>query len=491
MKLIPHKKASWFGSLAGSSLLYTLSLALSALIFSCSDSNIERIDSEEGDATDNAISLYIDMGAKFETRAGEERYESYVNNLKILFFDKSGQFLFQPVLSENDITEEEYIENEEYRTRLKATVQIGGLTDGANENPVSLANDIRLKLRSENFKIAILANWPSTISVSWGYNESVLKDGNQTVKTLQDLHSLTTEGKPLYTEWVTDNGSYVIPSQTMGIPMFGIEDITAFEKWANGETKDLSNQMISLIRSVAKVDLRFSSQLAEIKIHRINSKANCEPVDVYTSTSKSWVQNHIDDNCEWFAIQKHGIWATEEEESYETWEQWNYGSWLETPTSETNNPKYPKIFHPHVDTPTVSCNIAYNGNVNGVERYLIYIPEQNIANPDANYVPQVPYIEYRYNNEDKYYRIYFTNYSDETSDDYNEAIKGKGSIEAYNSYEGNRENLAKHWPIMRNHTYIFKVNRKPQDTGEDKYIEEVINVRIKPWGYEGQEDVIW
>lgn len=481
MKLIPHKKASWFGSLAGTCLLCTLTLALSALIFSCSDSNIERIDSEEGDATDNAISLYIDMGAKFETRAGEERYESYVNNLKILFFDKSGQFLFQPVLSENDITEEEYIENEEYRTRLKATVQIGGLTDGANENPVSLANDIRLKLRSENFKIAILANWPSTISVSWGYNESALKDGNQTVKNLQDLHSLTPGNKPPCTEWVKDE-KWVIPDQTNGIPMFGIEDINAFINWANGETKDLSNQMISLIRSVAKVDLRFSSQLAEIKIHRINSKANCEPVDVYTSTSKSWVQNHIDDNCEWFAIQKHGIWEGESEESYDTWKQWNYGSWPKITTSETNNPK---IFHPHVDTPTVSCNIAYNGNVNGVERYLIYIPEQNIANPDANYIPQVPYIEYRYENENKYYRIYFTNYSD------NEGIKGISSIDGYNSYEGNRENLAMHWPVMRNHTYIFKVNRKPQDTGADKYIEEVINVRINPWEYEGQEDVVW
>lgn len=528
-----------------------LCVLASGLFFSCTESDAPVATHPDTETSDtNTLAFYVNARSAFQTRAianGVEDYEDDVNlsTLKVLFFDANGNFIFDATDSQKE--EEIRIEGEETRTYVKVTVQIGNITDGAEGNQTSLAKQIHDLLCQNKFKIAVLANWPQT--PSWTYANSVLNTDKSELKTIEDLHFMvasydnTTQfdyvvesGKmPVYMSWIDADGTAVKPTLAQGIPMYGVQEFEPIGVWINGDTivldpkpansdngnSDDSNdgnrdidgditvkqvEAISLIRSVAKVEIYFNVKPATNNVSIINSnvKAYCEPVDVKTSTSVSWVKDHVNDNCEWFNIQEYGIWNGTDAASYSAWFKGLYGSWSDwkegftIPSSgswvksETN--LYPRIYHPHVESGTTG-KFMYAGVQNGWYKYVLYMPEKNIADPEggsSDFTPKAAYIEYSYDDL-KFHRIYFSNYnSEDNSVAWNEDLinvgKSGAKYASYKAYEADADNFKKHWPIMRNHVYRYMVSKRDEnEQGED--IDLILNVRINPWGYNTEEEV--
>lgn len=509
-------------------------LLVPLILFSCNNEGIMP-DKEETDkgASSSSLVFYLDAGTGFATRAianGVEDREDYVDpkNTHVLFFSEGGYFLFDASASELEVEDEVKIEGEENRTYVKVEVQLGNIKD-ENNNPVG--KTIHENLSKNKFKVAVLANWPETPDWKYATNSKLNNSIDQTAyKTLNDLHFLkdaydtgyvqdfvNNNGMPEYSDW--DNKRTGYKSTEKLIPMFGVQEFDPLGVWINGESIELTpnpnssgnngstsggastiadvNEItvkegdpISLIRSVAKVEVYFYTNPVSVQMMNMNSKAYCEPVDVNTSTSESWVKDHYNDNCEWFNIQKYGLW----EGNYAAWMKGLYNSWFDSNNvsstwNTTTYGKYPRIFHPHVES-LIDCKFNYAGSQNGLDKWVIYVPEQCIATPESitdGNNPKVPYIEYKYPNETGYHRIYFTNYTD-NEDKYtgpvNEAVKTiGGTLEEHENYLKSMDNLKKHWPIMRNHVYRFTV--KKQDVKE---VDLILNVRINPWEYDPQDD---
>lgn len=481
---------------------YVFLLILVFFLISCSDSLTEGSHANSKSSID-AIVLHIDAGNGFSTRAienGVEDYEDYINpeNLKILFFDADGKFLFDA--TDNEIDEETDIEEDENRTHLKVTVQIDNMKDNNDENAKSIANTIRQQLKDNPFKVVVLANWPET--PNWGYTESKFYSENN-CKTINDLHNLNADKNiindenPVYSTWMKkqSEGFTGFTTLEMKIPMFGVQDFDAIGIWINGSTIDLrtsqNENTISLIRSVAKVELYFYSKPTEVILYNMNPKAFCEPMDVYTSTSVSWGKDHKKDKCEWFTVQGHGLWETI---NYEDWFAWFYES-RENQSNGTETINFPRIFHPTVEN-GLNCNFIYVGQEKGLYKYLLYVPEKCIADPDENYIPKIPYVNYSYDSHD-FFRIYFTNYNQEDASlgpinkNVPAPVKDDSVYEEYES-DTNNDNLSKHWPIMRNHVYRFIIQQKIEDEDSEP-IDQVINVLINPWEYHPDDswEEIW
>ncbi|MCH5242420.1 MAG: hypothetical protein J1F67_08340 [Muribaculaceae bacterium] len=293
---------------------------------------------------------------------------------------------------------------------------------------------------------------------------------------------------------------------TNAIAMVGVQEYDAFGTWANGETKDLKGKPVSLIRSVAKVVVNLPKEAKHIYLRCMNSSANIEPVDLSTSTSETWTLKHQggEKDCEWFRIKDHEPWYKEEggqtEDQYKNWLSWYYGTWDSWKEDEEwgkiavpNTNDYPNIFNPRIERSDF-CEFIYTGEVNGSHRYILYVPEKGVDDPNdygddeekrnVNSSPKVIHIEYRYDNDtysnnlddNNCYRIYFTDYATNT------AIKSLRPSE-YESYEANHDNLTQHWPIMRNHIYTFNVTHT-----ESTLVNQNILVQIKPWDYKPQSD---
>lgn len=518
----------------------SLCVLICCILNSCSDS--ENLDPDSSVSEQNpstSMSFYLDAGSGFSTRAienGVENNEDYVDpsNTHVLFFSDEGYFLFDASGNEVGVEDEVLIEGEENRTYLKVEVQLGNITDGNN----SVAKTIHDYLCNNPFKIAVLANWPEVPNWSYSENSYLSNSVNKSVTHLNDLHFLINsaygnvpqfikeKGMPVCSDWkdatTPEVGVKLIDNNY--IPMFGVQEFDKIGVWINGENIELipnpitsanngsingdvsiiddenaivvkEAQPISLIRSVAKVEVYFYTNPEKVQMMNMVFKAYAEPMDVNTSTSESWVKEHYSDqnsNCEWFNIQKYGVWPTG---NYDEWLKGLYNTWFSGNNisslwkTVTGNEDYPRIFHPHVED-TANVYFNYAGSQNGLDKYVIYVPESNIANPtdfSNGSNPKVPYIEYTYGGT-TYHRIYFTNYNPEDhSVAWNEDLINVGKSEAkyatYNDYEANAENLKKHWPIMRNHVYRFVV--KEQEISE---VDMIINIRINPWIYDAKED---
>ena len=341
------------------------------------------------------------------------------------------------------------------------------------------------------------------------YNTSATDAVIYAIEFISDIYIYETDRSP------------VSPS-SKGIPMYGVQKYEAFRTWSNGETKDLSNEPVSLIRSVAKVVLYLHDKAPFVYMRCMNRNARCTPTDVETNTYDLWTETHQgsynsnnQDDCEWFRIQQFTPWYGSElynqsnssdkyKSNYKKWLKWYYGSWKSFKGEDWTNANdiiasdlaYPQIFNARIERSDY-CEFSYAGIQNGAHKYVLYVPEKGIDDPndwkDPSSTPKVIHIEYRYEDtvtnldDNNCYRIYFTNYSDERLGDINTEIKRVAKT-GYETYEKNYEHLKKHWPIMRNHVYRFYVSESDGSNNS-----EVIKVRIDPWGYDPKEtwEEVW
>ena len=270
------------------------------------------------------------------------------------------------------------------------------------------------------------------------------------------------------------------------------------------------------------------NELTHVYMRSMNRTARCEPMDVESPTDGLWNKAHdvtsssasIDGKCEWYLIQKHGSFFDMNGDEngdpdrndssdagvtqiYQNKLSWFYGSWLSAswksgtngmtgwsfgqgansenitpfhPTGETNRTTYPHLFNPSInrsDFARLKRDESYVSTY--FYRYVFYVPDKNIDDPNyvgvSNSLPKVPHIEYRYNedalnvDDNNCYRLYFTNHE---QDGYmpNPGITSTPKADFENNYELWATNLSKHWPIMRNHVYVFAVNGILTRSGE-------------------------
>lgn len=340
-------------------------------------------------------------------------------------------------------------------------------------------------------------------------------------------------------EWICSKYLYdtdregVLPSEDHPIPMYGVQQFVIPENaWEDGTTYDISAPKdgnientiyISLIRSLAKVVVNLTQKPEHIYMRSMNRKARVEPIDVESSTGSLWKKherNAEGGHCEWFDIYNYGVGFRSGDEpsnnnndrmkyldEYTDWLSWFYGSWsawnfdfkshndyffnTQTVTVPTS-PSPPHLFNSDIQRSDY-CHFIYDGQNKGYFRYILYVPDKNISDPNypgmMESIAKLPSIEYRYSGMTQYlddnncHRIYFTDYDGKTTGTKNTAITNVKANQYESSYEKSKDNLNKHWPIMRNHAYIFNV-------GGSGTFKQTFQVKVADWGYQ-PVDVEW
>lgn len=311
------------------------------------------------------------------------------------------------------------------------------------------------------------------------------------------------------------------------IPMYGIQVFKAIDNWKEGTVYGLSNfnqltpiqtpKKISMLRSVAKVELKLPRNTKEAPYHHVflrslNRYSRAEPTDVSTPTNDIWKDDteadgsHIK-SCEWFSLQafvkNNGAFYTKTGNGSDAYQQklaWYYGNWSDengNVGSITPSPKESDINnYPHIMNPMISrsdfAQFIYMGAEGIYDRYIIYVPEKFVDDPSSvkkgnnmsNSNPKVCHIEFRGKNDDIKnmdddwcYRIYFTKGGIGDSKyfpDMSDPSKTKINETWERIYEQNVDNLKEHWPIMRNHVYSFTV------TDTDSRIL-IMDLKVLPW----------
>lgn len=310
----------------------------------------------------------------------------------------------------------------------------------------------------------------------------------------------------------------ILPTEDNPIPMYGVQDYSSLSDWESGTTYDLSNRSVSLLRSLAKVEVYVPASQGEpshIYMRSMNRTARCEPMDVETPTDQIWEGTHgntaAGGTCEWYTIQKHGSFFTGNDgktdntssgaitTEYQTQLSWYYGSWRSARwknngtsgwSSITSTPgPYPKILNSSIDRSDFTHMIKVESDKSGFHKYILYVPDKHIDDPNyvgvSKSIPKVPHIEFRYSDMPEYnfddnncYRIYFTNYA-ATGYQPNPDI-GTLYRDQFEDYELYASHLKYHWPIMRNHIYTFTVTGT---RGE----EPVISSQVTTWSGETVE----
>lgn len=201
---------------------------------SCTDEQLlqEMPEMEIGDMeySEDAISFNLHLDADMGTRDAnsngyDSRFDDYIdtqNKLRVFFFDQDGRFMFGAIdrtVTPLSTSQSSSSYNWHVRVPLNYVVDREG-----NQFDVEA---IRKKLRTESFKIAVLANWPNygTINPSdyddsddseernpgdevhsstnvkgeplWGKIHSIFNDDNKftdSLKNINDLHHLVADG---------------------------------------------------------------------------------------------------------------------------------------------------------------------------------------------------------------------------------------------------------------------------------------------------------
>lgn len=310
----------------------------------------------------------------------------------------------------------------------------------------------------------------------------------------------------------------IVPSPQHPIAMFGLQEFDPIgDFWTPGVLFNLStysgmhlggykHRSVSLLRSVAKVELLVPTifpKPTHVYMRSMNYSARCNPIDIYTPTGDIW--KHVDeeianirehgpiyvpesefsnvpeadreeairqafyDNTAWF----HGTWTLPEDAGGIAWRFGGLVTDIETDTPYESIPERYTANSPHVFNSRVErsdyVRMIEQGSTDKYYRYLLYMPEKNIDDADdagnLTVRPKVAHIELRFagmngdtNVDDNgAYRIYFTEngnfYADQGGigrDEYED--KGADA-----TYEWNPEVLKKHWPVMRNHIYRFRL----------------------------------
>lgn len=319
----------------------------------------------------------------------------------------------------------------------------------------------------------------------------------------------------------------VIPDESQGIPMYGVQNFEALNDWMEGSTANLTqlqNLEVKLLRALAKVEVYIPKSFGRPRhmyMRNMNRTARCEPMNVENPID--WTEETGSGhpaNCEFFNIMKHGPTFDSNKmgvnaSAYRDWLSWFYGSWASATWGdnkswifegvtlpEAGEKGYPQIFNPYINRSDF-CHFIFMGedpNNSANYKYVLYMPEKYIDDPvnPGNFAsnPAVPHIEYRFDpatsvndkentwthsefnlDDDRCFRIYFTNYNG--NEEYGEKNPKIGDVSgsSYYTYEADRENLKYHWPILRNHTYQFYVN----SVGPER---ATIEVKISDWNHE-------
>lgn len=336
----------------------------------------------------------------------------------------------------------------------------------------------------------------------------------------------------------------VMPSEKNPIPMYGVQEFQIpTDAWEDGSTYDISaptdendeTTYISLIRSLAKVVVNLTQKPEHIYMRSMNRMARVEPMDVEKSTGDLW-KSHDSGECEWFDIFNYGVGfesgndpsegeRIKELDNYTNYLSWFYGSWKSAkwykPISdndnysswnfydhnsfyysnrnvivpeETSDKKYPHLFNSDIERSDYCHFIADGKSEDGQYfRYVLYMPDKNISDPNypglMNSIAKLASVEYRYSGMTQYlddnncHRIYFTDYDGTATGSANTAITSVKADQYETIYEKNKSNLEKHWPIMRNHQYIFNV-------GGTGTLRQTFQIKVADWGYQ-PVDVVW
>lgn len=273
------------------------------------------------------------------------------------------------------------------------------------------------------------------------------------------------------------------------IPMYGIQQYGALgEVWKEGTTFDLSNfnQMgpsgydyndIWLLRSVAKVELLVGKNLKaeNLYLRCMNSSARNEPMDISSNTYDIWKNVGSNDknqegwaSTEWGKIMNQNPFYNNTKD-YKTNLEWYYSSW----PNITDRDNSPQIINPRILRSDFT-EFREAGEDGNYDRFVLYVPEKFVDDPndvgDQTSLPKVCHIEFRiegdpyFNLDDNNcYRVYFIEGGVDKDFVKNEGYPDfdtSGEVDKTweKMYEQNTEYLAKHWPIIRNHIYQFKVD---------------------------------
>lgn len=491
-------------------------ISLISLLLSCSANDVsisgEKEDSEKnesGDFLEFRISLPV-----MDTRSGEdfEKYEDEIDlsGVQILFFKADDNSFFK-----------------QFGADKLQYLPLGSTEDSKKNWYVRIQvddEDFADTIRNYNFKIAILANWPSEVTFNPGDSLDKLHHLESDEISTETYKYLTNNtGKlGLNSNWVNfkeKNEEYdyqidegIMLSEAKLIPMYGIQTFGMLKDvWIKGTTFNLSNfnQMnphgyqprdICLLRSVAKVELFVASDLKahHLFLRNMNSSASCEPMDISTPTDEIWanVGSYKEKGSdpaltEWGKIMnRKPFYSTEgTADTYKTDLSWYFGSWFNT----ENLSQFPQIINPRIMRSDFAEFIKVGNKEHkedDYDRYLLYVPEKFVDDPDeANNPasdPKVCHIEFRIEgdpinnlNDDNCYRVYFIEggVDKEFVEKVGYPTFGKdedgNDLKWENLYEQNPTYLAKHWPIIRNHHYEFTV-----DGGGGKIYA---TLKVLPW----------
>lgn len=500
-------------------ILYSLMLTAAMLLLLPSCHDAVDSDNSSTSADGYALSLTVELPVTGETRVGEsdpEIYEDYIDpaGIRLLFFDaeentltrefKSSQLSFIPI----DLTSR-------YSKKWHVRIPVKSDEDA----------DFIAAVRAKDFRIAVLANWPVT------EDQTLLEKG----ENIDELHHLANdsyssdEKKNIYgflfnneddpamgltTDWVlgaeptavTDYSG--IGTDAQKIPMYGIQKFRALENfWTEGTVFDLSDfdrmtpssyefSDIYLIRSVAKVELYIPTSYGahHVFLRSQNRFARCEPVDVITDTKETWFDrssnasaNHSN-NCEWTQLIGHTPFYDEKGDlsSYQNALAWYYSRW-DNVTSTVEDSNWPHIINPVIDRSDFTLFIKTESDKAKYDRYVLYVPEKFVDDPDVagdpTSAPKVCHIEFRGKNDpsddlddDNCFRIYFVDkgMTGKVNDVTFEKDDDGNDLNWENVYEKDAKNLQEHWPIMRNHNYVFTV----QDANS-RFLD--VKVQILAW----------
>lgn len=289
---------------------------------------------------------------------------------------------------------------------------------------------------------------------------------------------------------------------------------------------------IPLIRSVAKVELYIPTALEphHVYLRCANRHARWETMDVVSDTEKIWTDGHVDfsnqhsEYCEWFYIKARDPFYDPAQASsslldYQKQLAWYYGSWAQEGKVGNVTPaaSHDYLYHytdeddqdhtltssayPHVMNPLISRSDFIEFIDMGIDanyhKYVLYVPEKFVDDPnnigkDTGMLaenPKVAHIEFRLKDDsfanlddDECYRVYFI------ENGFKEGVTMPDLSEDANSweklYEQDRETLKGHWPIMRNHRYVFAVKDVSSRLA-------IVQLEVLPWRKTQDISVSW
>lgn len=339
-------------------------------------------------------------------------------------------------------------------------------------------------------------------------------------------------------EYVEDKYLYesdrqaVLPTEDFAIPMYGVQEFGAIgENLIPGQMFNMSasfsgtdhsytydeatgtytesgayvHKKLYLLRSLAKVELLLPPNVEPTHVYMrfVNRYNRCEPVDVSMPTNKAWYNidqeatyltekgkffdktnysssgyNYHDyrEQLAWF----YGAWTQwklNKAEGSDEWQGWDWNGQTDINVAPAKDGvfDYPRIFNTRISRSNYA-HMVKSGTRNGKTRYLIYMADKNVADPNTKGrlydTPKIAHIEFRTptDNDENLddnacYRIYFA--------DKQPAPHGPGN--RYDTAE--EDNIKLFLPVIRNHVYRFNVvsiggARAKSRNGEPTIVED-------------------